>query len=96
MPACQRWLAPDSEPTGSFFSTGVHSDYLFHFINEVQRGLNRTHPDRGIITLAYASHARMPRKAKLDPRVAVQFCCASNRSPASRGEYENEVRMLKA
>jgi len=91
-PECQKWLAEAAASGG--FSNGLHSDYFFHFINEVQKGLAETHPDEGIVTLAYASHAAMPTKVRLDPRVAVQFCFAMNRSPWSPG-YEDELRLLQ-
>jgi len=90
---CQKWLARGAEELAGF-STGQYSDYFFHFVNEVQKGLTQTHPERGIVTLAYASHAEPPREVELDPRVAVQFCFASNRSPASQ-EYERELQLLR-
>ncbi len=95
--ACQQWLSRSATTGGrDVFSTGIYSDYFFHFINEVQQGLSKTHPDKSIVTLAYASHAMMPTRVKLDPRVAVQFCFAANRSPASRTNYEHELQLLKA
>ncbi|MCX7599729.1 MAG: DUF4838 domain-containing protein [Armatimonadetes bacterium] len=95
-PECQKWL---QEPTGNdvrFFSNGLHSDYFFNFVNEVQRELARTHPDKGLVTLAYMTHAAPPTRLKLDPRVDVQFCFACNRSPGGREAYEHELRLLKA
>jgi hypothetical protein len=93
---CRKWLAADRRPGANVFSTGLYSDYFFHFVNEVQKGLARTHPDKSIVTLAYASHAMRPEKVKLDPRVIVEFCFATNRSPASREGYESELRTLKS
>jgi hypothetical protein len=92
---CRKWLAADRKPGANVFSTGLYSDYFFNFINEVQQGLGKTHPDKSIVTLAYASHAMMPEHVKLDPRVIVEFCFAMNRSPASREGYESEVQLLK-
>ena len=93
--ACQQWITRTPQQ-GRVYSTGTHSDYFFNFVNEVQKELKKTHPDKGLITLAYSSHAAPPSKVKLDPAVAVQFCFACNRSPASGENYENELRLLKA
>ncbi|NLC58401.1 MAG: DUF4838 domain-containing protein [Armatimonadetes bacterium] len=89
-PDCQALLRED---TGGGFSTGVYSDYFFRFVNEVVRELHRTHPDRGVVTLAYASHALPPAKVKLDPSVAVQFCFTTNR--AAGGPDPREVQLLQ-
>jgi hypothetical protein len=93
--ACQALLQKDDN-AGRFFSTGVHSDYFFTFINEVAKELRKTHPDRSIVTLAYASHAALPKAVTLDPSVAVQFCFACNRAPFDREQYAHELGLLKA
>lgn len=95
-PDCQQWLGGASDEDARFFSNGLHSDYFFNFVNEVQRELVRTHPDKGLVTLAYMTHAAPPRRVKLDPRVAVQFCFACNRMPGNREAFEHELRLLKA
>ncbi|MDD5708558.1 MAG: DUF4838 domain-containing protein, partial [Kiritimatiellae bacterium] len=96
-PECQRLIAQgkDYGKVGCF-SQGMNSDYVFHFVSAVQQELAKTHPDKHVITLAYASHAWPPRSVKLDPRVAVQFCFANNGYPANREEYDNDWRLLKA
>ena len=91
--ACQAWLTKTSQE-GKVYSTGMYSDYFFNFINEVQKELKKTHPDKNIMTLAYASHAYPPTRLKLDPGVAVQFCFACNRAPASGENYANEMKLL--
>jgi hypothetical protein len=92
--ACQAWLK--AKPAGrDIFSTGLHSDYFFRFVNEVQKRLAETHPKTGLVTLAYATHAAMPTRLTLDPRVAVQFCFAMNRSPWSREGYDSELKLLR-
>ena len=95
-PECQKWLSADETGGPSVFSTGAYSDYFFNFINEVQKGLSQTHPGKSVVALAYASHAAPPKRVKLDPSVAIQFCFAANRSPAGRAEYEHEVKLLRA
>jgi len=90
---CQKLLNREAE--ASRFSTGVHSDYFFNFVNEVAKELHKTHPDKGLVTLAYATHAAVPQRVKLDPSVAVQFCFACNRAPHDRAQYEHEIRLLE-
>jgi hypothetical protein len=92
---CEALLQRD-ENAGRFYSTGVFSDYFFTFINAVAQELRKTHPDRSVVTLAYASHAALPKTVKLDPSVAVQFCFACNRAPYDREQYEHEMSLLKA
>jgi hypothetical protein len=31
----------------------------------------------------------------LEPNIEVQFCFAANRMPGDRGNYENELRLLR-
>jgi len=92
-PDCQKLLS--REPASDRFSTGVHSDYFFNFINEVAKELRKTHPDKTLVTLAYATHAAPPTQVRLDPRVAVQFCFACNRAPHDKAQYDHEVRLLE-
>lgn len=75
------------------FSTGRYSDYFFQFVNAVTKELNKTHPDKQIITLAYGSHAARP-SYELDPNVIVEYCFASNRSPFSP-QYAHEENQLR-
>ena len=92
-PRCQALLTPQSE-FDPFFSNGRHSDYFFHFVNEVAKELRKTHPDKWIVTLAYMSHAEHPQRVKLGPNVAVQYCFACNRLNYDRASYEHEVDLL--
>lgn len=95
-PECQRLIAlGKGHGAVEAFSRGYNSDYVFNFVNAVQRELAKTHPDKHVIACAYASHAWPPKEVKLDPRVAVQFCFAANGNPANRAEYENDWRLLK-
>ncbi|MCM8786337.1 MAG: DUF4838 domain-containing protein, partial [Candidatus Omnitrophica bacterium] len=78
----------------SFYSSGEHSEYHFWFVNEIAKRLKETNPDKMIITLAYASHAKYPETIKLEPNIEVMFCFAANRSPFSKG-YKHELELLK-
>lgn len=76
------------------FSTGTASNYFFNFVNEVCRELHKTHPDRSIITLAYATHARLPENVELDPGMNVQYCFVSSRTPYDLCQYGNDLKNL--
>ncbi|HPP11332.1 MAG TPA: DUF4838 domain-containing protein, partial [bacterium] len=76
------------------YSSGEHSEYHFYFVNEIARRLRKTNPDKMVITLAYASHAKYPETIKLEPNIEVMFCFAANRSPFSDG-YQHELNLLK-
>lgn len=92
--ACQAFLKDKHTGGRSVYSTGTHSEYFFSFVNAVARELNKTHPGKKIVTLAYMTHAQMPKGFKLEPNVAVEFCFASNRSPFGPN-YANELELLK-
>ena len=94
--SCRQWLADEQWQHSPFFSNGRHSDYFFHFVNEVARLVRKTHPDKWIVTLAYMSHAAPPQRVKLEPNIAVQFCFACNRLTYDRASYEHEISLLKA
>lgn len=97
-PECQKWLAKtanaqDGQP--AVFSNGRYSEYFFNFVNEVAKLVRKKHPDKWVVTLAYASHA-VPPSFKLEPNVAVQFCFAANRMPYDLANYGNELKLLDA
>ncbi|NLO74554.1 MAG: DUF4838 domain-containing protein, partial [candidate division WS1 bacterium] len=71
-----------------------HSDYFFTFVNEVARELHKTHPEAEIITLAYGSHQMLP-SFELEPKVIVDFCYTTNRSPAAVKEYTTDMETLR-
>lgn len=97
-PKCRELIGRRHRQTdNAFYSQGTHSDYFFHFVNEVAKRVKKTHPNKRIVTLAYMTHAYPPESVRLDPNVAVQFCFAGNRFPgAARGEYENDLKALAA
>jgi len=76
-----------------YYSTGDHSEYHFYFVNEIAKNLKKTNPDKMIITLAYASHAKYPETIKLEPNIEVMFCFAGNRSPFGKN-YKHELDLL--
>ena len=92
---CRPWIH-SAAGKSRFYSTGTSSDYLFNFVNEVAKELRRTHPDKSVVTLAYAGHAELPTKVKLDPSVAVHFCFATNRGAVGSDSYRHELELVKA
>jgi hypothetical protein len=73
---CQEILAisrRDKRGEG-FFSNASSSYYVFNFVNQVAREVRKTHPDKFIATLAYASYAYPPKGLKLEPNVCVAPC----------------------
>ncbi|MDD5706036.1 MAG: DUF4838 domain-containing protein, partial [Kiritimatiellae bacterium] len=94
-PNCQALIEKSKDyGDGNFYSRGIHSDYFFNFVNEVQRELAKTHPDKPVATLAYMTHAWPPRTVKLDPRVIVHFCFAASGLAGGAADYDNEWRLL--
>jgi len=57
-----------------FFSNASSSYYIFNFVNEVAKEVRKTHPDKFIATLAYASYAYPPKNLKLEPNISVAPC----------------------
>jgi len=57
-----------------FFSNASNSYYVFSFVNQVAKEVGKTHPDKFIAALAYASYAYPPLSLKLEPNVSVAPC----------------------
>ncbi|MBM4050454.1 MAG: DUF4838 domain-containing protein, partial [Planctomycetes bacterium] len=89
---CKPWIRERESYTG--WSSGVHSDYIFQFVNEVARQVRQTHPNKWVAILAYHSHTAVPQRVKIEPNVIVHFCFACNRLFYDRLEYENELRLF--
>ena len=89
---CQKLINKKWE-NSPYYSTGLHSNYFFNFVNEVAKELKKTHPDKYVITLAYSSHA-YPPDFEIEPNILIDFCFASNRGPEGAGNYQNELKAL--
>ena len=76
------------------YSTGEHSELHFYFVNEIAKNLKKTNPDKMIITLAYASHAKYPETVKLESNIEVMFCCVSG-GPVADEKYSAEAYLFK-
>ena len=71
---CQAELAKDKQTSGSHFSNGRASGYIFGFINKVAKELQKTHPEKYIAALAYWDYAYYPERIELEPNIAVAPC----------------------
>ena len=90
--SCQKWIA-QCKSRGPGYSSGKHRDYFFQFVDAVAKGVKKTHPERGIQTLAYMTHAELP-SFPLDPTIKVQFCFASDRAGKKSPNYHHEMQLL--
>lgn len=72
--ACQARLLPKATRGGAFFSRNNASDYILGFVNQVAREVRKTHPDKRIITLAYADYSYPPEHGKIESNVVVELC----------------------
>ena len=79
-PLCLPQWEPDREKDES-----LHSTYWFAFVKKVAEEIKKSHPDKTITTLAYASHEGVPTDVRLPDNVSVYFCLSGNRS----GGYPN-------
>ncbi|NOZ20719.1 MAG: DUF4838 domain-containing protein [Planctomycetes bacterium] len=71
--ACQAQMDP-AEMDNPQFSNGKASNYIWGFVNHVAGEVRKTHPDKWITALAYATYAYYPPKVDLEPNIAVQMC----------------------
>jgi hypothetical protein len=69
-PKCQALLKTNVQ--GSFSNESA-SNLVFQFVNAIAREVRKTHPDKWISTLAYASYA-YPPDFELEPNVVVGAC----------------------
>ena len=72
---CQKLLELNKDfRQGDHFSSGMASDYLFHFVNEVAKLVKLKHPDKKIASLAYWVYAYLPREIQLESNISVAPC----------------------
>ncbi len=64
--SCKGWITKDRG------RKGVYSDYVWHFVNEVAKGLLASHPDKKVVCFAYTTYLQPPlRIDALSPNVQV-------------------------
>ncbi|MCC6579412.1 MAG: DUF4838 domain-containing protein [Phycisphaeraceae bacterium] len=79
----------------NLYAKGIHSEYWFHFVNDVAREVARTHPNQMLVTLAYMTHSYPPVSFKVMPNVAVEFCFAAGRLPYS-ADYKQQLTLVES
>lgn len=72
----------------------IHSTHWFKFVNKVAREIKKSHPDKKISTLAYASHLGLPTGITLEDNLIVYFCVSCNRGPMGQG-LRNQLDLLR-
>ncbi|MCC6580953.1 MAG: DUF4838 domain-containing protein [Phycisphaeraceae bacterium] len=87
------WLEKPKRGEGQF-SNDSASDYVFGFINKVAREVHKTHPDKYLATLAYATYAYPPAREPLEPNVSIQLCLHT-RNVYNPSLLENDHRMVE-
>ena len=87
--------AKDFEPERAKDSS-EHSTYWFKFVNTVAREVKKTHPDKMITTLAYATHEGLPTNVKMEDNVVVYSCLSCNRGCAGNEGYRKQVARMRA
>ena len=70
---CQAFFN-EAEKDNQQFSSGKWSTYVFWFTNEVAKEIAKSHPDKFIGQLAYASYARYPSNIRLEKNIMVGPC----------------------
>lgn len=78
-----------------FFSNARHSYYVFSFVNEVATEVRKTHPNKYIAALAYASYAYPPKGLKLEPNVSVAPCLHACYG-YDKGTFENDMELFRS
>ncbi|MBO7721786.1 MAG: DUF4838 domain-containing protein [Kiritimatiellae bacterium] len=72
----------------------IHSTHWFKFVNKVAKEIGKSHPDKRISTLAYATHMGLPTDIRLEPNVVVYFCLSCNRGPM-HGGLKTQLKQLR-
>lgn len=86
-PNCQKLLKPNVQQT---FSNESASNLVFQFVNAIAREVRKTHPDKWISTLAYASYA-YPPDFPLEPNVVVGACMHARNYWAPKMQRNDET-----
>lgn len=75
-----------------YFSNASNSYYVFNFVNEVAKEVRKTHPDKFIATLAYASYAYPPKGLELESNISVAPCLHTCYG-YNKGTTENDMEL---
>jgi hypothetical protein len=75
-----------------YFSNARNSYYIFSFINQVAKAVRKTHPDKYIAALAYASYAYPPKGLELESNISIAPCLHTCYG-YDRGTTENDMAL---
>jgi hypothetical protein len=67
----------------------VISDRIFTFMNQVAGEVQKTHPGKYVVSMAYSRYTKPPKKIKLHPYVIPQYCLWSAYRHANQ-DFKNE------
>ena len=74
-PPCNKWRKQ------YFFFNDLASDYIFNFVNNVARGVGKTHPGKYVTMFAYHQTYYPPTREPLESNVAMTFCIHAQLRP---------------
>jgi hypothetical protein len=69
-PRCNAIIRKNVPPASARYDKESISDYWFQFVNRVAQGMQKTNPDKKLISLAYGLYSHRPT-FKLEPNVAI-------------------------
>ncbi len=85
---CELCVGKDTPDDGP---EGIHSDYVWNFINRVAIELEKTHPDRKIVSCAYSTYTLPPKTIEqLSPNILVGI--VHGRSPGREPQERAALR----
>ena len=89
-PDCTRQFEPARSKDSS-----QHSSYWFRFVNAVAREVKKTHPDKLVTTLAYATHQGVPTGFDVEDNVCIYSCLYHNRERPGNPLYRGEIARMR-
>ena len=92
---CQKQLLWDKNNIlGQHFNNGTATHYIWNFINQVAKGIQKECPGKKISTLAYHVYAYPPKDIKLENNIVVAPCLHP-RNYWALGMERNEMKLYK-
>ncbi len=73
----------------------VLSDRIFTFMNQVSEELQKTHPNKYVVSMAYSRYTLPPKSVKIHPYVIPQFCLWSAYKHANHDLKDKHYEIAK-
>jgi len=70
----------------------VITDRVFTYVNQVAEEVQKTHPGKYVVSMAYSRYITPPKRIKLHPFTVPQYClwsCYRHANPQSKAEHED-------